>query len=190
MSDFSSAEVLVPGLNQFYVADVGEPFPTSIDDPIAGEWLNLGYFNTDGLKVSFERKSDRVMADQSFDPLRIIITEVPKMITLSLLQWNTETLRLGMGGGDVTVAGSGFHYEPPEESFVDERAVLLSMTDGERNYRIGYYKAMNQAKLDTNFTRSKASELPLEMVVLAADDGSRPFFIDTDDPAFTVTASA
>lgn len=191
-AEFSSSEVLVPGLNQLFVAEVGTDFPASISETIdENDWLNMGYFDTDGLKPSFSRESDRVMADQSFDPLRVIITAVPKTLGVNLLQWNADSLILAMGGGEVVEDAPGeFTYTPPDESFVDERAALISMIDGDREYRVGYRKVMNQAAMETSFVRSQASVLPIEFVSLAADEGLKPYFIQTNDPAFEATVSA
>lgn len=180
-----SGEVRVFGSQHLYTAPVGTAFPDDIDDPIdTDDWIELGYTSPEGPRFSFGREIYRVMSSQSFDPLRLVITALPKTVSADLLQWNGENLPLALGGGTVTEPTPGaFLYEPPDESEVDERALIVEGVDGDYTYRFCYRKSVNEAGVEFAFVRESESRFPVTMTILAADDEEKPFLIQTDDPA-------
>lgn len=185
MAGFDSGEVVVAGTGRVYVAPVGTPFPASIAEPIdPDDWEDVGYCTPEGATFNFGREINRVMAWQSFDPVRMVVTAVPKTVGFQLLQWNQATLKLALGGGTVNAyEGGEYEYEPADESFVDERALIVTGEDGDRSYRFCFRKAINEAGVEFDFVRENPSQLPISMVVLAADGGLKPYVIQTDDPA-------
>lgn len=178
-----SEEVVSVGFGHVYAAPVGTDFPASIADAVdLDDWADLGYCNEDGVKFEFGNEVNKIPAWQSFDPVRIIKTAVPKKVSFTLLQWNQHTLLLGLGGGDIDEGDTGeYTYEPPDPSFVDTRAFIIEGVDGEKNYRFCYRKGLNTAGVEFSFVRANAVEFPIAIEILAADGGGSPFFIQTDD---------
>ncbi len=179
-----SSEVRVTGTGHAYVAPLGTPIPAGIDSALthAAGWVELGYTTPEGARFSFGREVNDIMGWQSFDPLRTIVTSVPKTVSVDLLQWNQHTMKLGLGGGTVTEPVSGqYQYEPPDESFVDERMFAIEGTDGDFNYRFIFRKALNQGGVDFSFVRENPVVFPITMKVLAADAGAKAFLLQTDD---------
>lgn len=181
-----SGEVLVTGLGDIFTAPVGTAFPAlSVDLYTQAAWTQMGFVDPAGAKFDFGRNVNEIMAWQSFDPVRTVIKSVPKKITFNLLQWNIWTAELALGGGVVTEPNPGeFQYDPPDESFVDERALIVTGIDGDKNYRMCFRKALNEAGVSFSFVRENPALLPVTMSVLAADGGASTFIIQTDDPAF------
>lgn len=180
-----SGEVRVFGSQHVYTAPVGTAFPADITEEIdPADWTELGYTSPEGPRFSFGRDIYRVMSSQSFDPLRMVVTALPKTVAFDLLQWNGENLTLALGGGTVTEPSPGaFLYEPPDESEIEERAMIVEGVDGEYTYRFCYRKAANEGGVEFAFVRSAESRFPVTMTVLAADDAEKPFDIQSDDPA-------
>lgn len=180
-----SPEVRVFGTGNIYVAPVGTSFPATVSaavDPDAG-WVDLGYTTEEGARFQFSREVNRIPAWQSFDPIRMVVTGVPKQVMFDLQQWNQNTLKLALGGGTVTEPSAGeYQYEPPSEEFVDERALIVEGRDGDYTYRFCYRRAFNEQPVDFAMVRETSSPLPIGMSILAADNGLKPFLIQTDDP--------
>lgn len=177
------AEIVVTGTGHIYAGDVGVAFPASISDPVdLDDWVDLGYTTPAGAKFKFGRDVNLVEGWQSFDPLRIIVTKVPKEISFELLQWNQHTMKLGLGGGEVTEPSPGeYEYEPPDESFVDTRAFIIEGIDGEHHYRFCYRKGLNTNGVEFAFVRQDPVQFPITVQILAADGGAKPYLIQTDD---------
>lgn len=180
-----STEVRVAGTGHAYVAPLGTAIPAGIDSPLthAAGWVELGFTTEEGARFNFGREVNRIMGWQAFDPLRIVVTSVPKSISVDLLQWNQHTVKLAMGGGTVTEPSAGqYQYEPPAESFVDERMFAIEGIDGDYNYRFIYRKALNEGGVSFAFVRENPVVFPITMAILAADSGAKPWILQTDDP--------
>lgn len=183
-------EIVVTGTGHIYRAPVGTAFPRVSVAPPA-PWVDLGYASEDGAAFSFGRETNPIMGWQSFDPLRIVTTSIPKTIAVSLLQWNEHTHLTAMGGGTWSSPFSGeFEYEPPDPDFIDEFAYLITGSDGDFEYRIGYKRVMVSDKVDFSFVRANPVMLPITTTVLAAPDGSTPFIAQTTDDMLGATADA
>lgn len=186
-----SSEVRVAGTGHIYVAPVGTDFPASITEAVdTDDWAELGFVSEGGAKFKFGRDVTDVPAWQSYDPVRKIVTATPKSIAFDLEQWNRETIELALGGGEWTEPSPGeYEFEPPAESFIDERALIVEMTDGDVNYRFCYRKSTNTAGVEFALVRANAAMFPISMDVLAADAGAKPYFIQSDDPALEAVGS-
>lgn len=183
--DLDSDEVVVAGTGAVYVGDVGTPFPVSIDAEIdEDDWTNLGYISEEGPEFEFARDINEIMAWQSYDPIRIANKVLGKTIGAKLLQWNKTTWALANGGGTSNEFAAGqYEYEPPDESFVDERAIIVVGFDGDREYRFGFRKVLNIETVSFSFVREDAVELPVKFKVLAAPNGERPYILQHNDSA-------
>lgn len=185
MAGLDSGEVVVAGTGRVYVAPVGTAFPASIGEAIdPDDWEDIGYCSPEGARFNFGREINEIMAWQSFDPVRLVVTGVPKEVSFDCLQWNQATLKLALGGGTVIAyEGGEYEYEPADEEFVDERAFIVTGEDGDRNYRFCFRKAVNMQGVEFSLVRENPAQLPITMKVLAADNGLKPYVIQTDDEA-------
>ncbi|MCA1569309.1 MAG: hypothetical protein LC798_03095 [Chloroflexi bacterium] len=178
-------EVLVTGFGGVYEAPVGTAFPANIDTAIPAAFKEVGYITEDGARFSFGRDVNEIMAWQSRDPIRQVVTAVPKTVSFDIQQWNIRTVKLALGGGVVTeeAAGGAYRYDPPDEDFIDERAFIIVGEDGDIDYRFCFRRATNQAGVDFAFVRNDPAALPIELKVLAAGGGLKSYFVQSNDPA-------
>lgn len=187
---YDSDEVLVGGATDVFVAPVGTTFPTTITtatDTFAG-FSHLGYTTDDGVKPKLTRNIADVNSSQSFYPIRRIVTSLDIGVEFALQQWNSETLLLALGGGTITEPSNNvFKYTPPDESAIDERALLLRTVDGDKVYLWGFTRAENSRDFESSLVRTAEATLPIGMTVL--DPGSSDaFFMLTNDPAFVLAS--
>jgi hypothetical protein len=175
-------ELFVAGTGHIYRAPLGTAFPTSISAPVASPWVDLGYASEEGARFSFGRDVNEIMGWQSQDPLRIVTTQIPKEISVDLMQLNNETWKTALGGGSWTEPSPGeYQYEPPDESFNDEFAMIVEGTDNDRNFRFCFYRVINMSGVEFAMVRENPIMLPITVKVLANDNGA--YLVQTDDAA-------
>ena len=178
-------EVLVAGFGDIYEAPVGTAFPANIDAAIPDGFSAVGYVTEEGARFSFGRELNEIMAWQSRDPIRQVVTAIPKTVSFDVQQWNGRTAKLALGGGTITETAAGaFEFEPPDEDYIDERAFIVVGLDGDKNYRFCFRRATNEAGVEFAFVRDNPAVLPITLKVLAAGGGLKSYFVQTDDPSF------
>jgi hypothetical protein len=164
---------------------VGSTEPASISVALDAAFTELGYANEDGVKFTDGKTLQPIRVWQEFYEVRNIVTEREARVAFSLVQWNPDTVTLAFGGGTVTedVADTEFKYEPPDPEDVDERAAAVEWVDGTRNYRLIVPKCQVVENVETDLVRTGASLLPITLGVLGVS-GAKPWYLQTDDPAF------
>ena len=181
-----SDEVVVGGDGGVYVAAVGTTGPTDIETALDAGFTHLGYTTDDGLSLSPGMDITEIPAWQSFYPVRRIVTARSFDMGFTLLQWNQESIKLAFGGGSfATTAGppAYYTYTPPEPEDLDYRALVIEWEDGTKNFRLHVPKALVTDVGDLGINRTDAAGLDLTFS-LVATDGTQPFTLLTDDPAF------
>jgi hypothetical protein len=176
-------EIVVGADGALYVAEVGTTGPTDIDTTLGAGWAHLGYTNEDGVEITPGMDMSEINGWQSFYALRRIVTSRSLEIGVTLLQWNADTIKLAFGGGEVTTAAGVSTYSPPEPSVIDYRALVVEWADGDKGYRLHIPKALVTDTGGMSLNRSDASGINLTFA-LEATDGTDPFTLITDDPAF------
>jgi hypothetical protein len=76
-----------------------------------------------------------------------------------------------------------YRYEPPDVSEIVERAAVVEMMDGTATYRWHIKRCQQREAVEYKYTRDDAATLPVTLSILAAPDGSKPFYMTTDDPS-------
>ncbi len=186
-----SAEVVVASQGHLWVADLRDdpafPADTSATASPSSDWIDVGYITEDGPSFSVTPTVEDINAWQSADPIRRLVTSRVSSITASLEQWNQGTFGLAFGGGDWSQPSAGvFRYDPPaNEDALAEYAVILDLTDGDRNGRFVFYRATITDAVETTLTRSGAAVLPVTLNTLKPDDNDRSwYFVGDDEAAF------
>lgn len=179
-------EIVVGANGSIYVAPVGSTKPATINVPLGGEFVELGYATEDGVTWTDGKTLESIRAWQSFYDLRRIVSAKEGMIAFALMQWNGVTVPLAFGGGEITESapGSGlFEYVPPDPSVIDERMLVVEWADGDKDYRLGFSKGIVSENVETNVVRTAEARLPITFALLG-EEGVDPFFLQTNDPAF------
>lgn len=181
-----AGDVRVAGDAHIYLAPLLTAFPTFATAPDDADWTELGYVTPDGITLGFTREVNEIFAMQSTEPVRVVSTRLPKTVAFTMMQGGQDQLLLALGGGTFTTAGSVYKYEPPDPSVIDERAMVVEMLDGASKYRWYYKRVQNREGVEHKYLREEAATFPVTMQILAPTDNTKPFYMETDDPAFAV----
>lgn len=176
------------------IASLTDTMPTDIADCIPDEdlavdlpagFVDLGLLTDSGPKASFGRTVKDIPAWQSFDPVRSLVTAIPKQIEFDLEQWNDDNLSLGLGGTVITDTATGVMLEPEDDSFLNYKRLVIYAEDGGKHYAFCFRRTQNVKELTFPFGREDISALPIGMKVLKAPAGEgKAWYMLTDDPAF------
>lgn len=161
-------EVVVAGMQRVLVAPPGTEPPSDIDTEAGSDWTDLGYTTEDGIAFSFGLDSDTLMTSQTLDPVRMLVTARPKTITTPLRQWNEDTLILAMGGGSIE---DGV-FTPAPSSFIDVRALIVEIEDGDKKARFVGYRTMVSEAVEFSAVNTDGLVFPLTFSVLANEPAS------------------
>ena len=174
-----------------WVADEGATLPTDVDTAPATGWADLGYTTDDGVTFTIGKETETIMGWQSADPLRTLVTSEPKTVAFTLRQLGADEITATLGGAITeSEAGSGnFRWEPGEPGDVPVKMLLVDFVDGTNKYRFGFRRAQQLGESEIALVRTDAVNLPNEWSVLAASGSEKPWFIDSNDPAFTPAAA-
>jgi hypothetical protein len=180
-------EIVVGANGSFWIAPVGTAAPaTPVAAPGAG-WVDLGYTSEDGATVRDSKTLEVVNVWQLFYGARLIVTERDFNVSVALRQWNGDTFKTAMGGGEITEPAAGvFKYVPPDPEDAGEKAAMLDWADGSKHYRLVMPRGYGSESVESNIVRASAADLPYTHTVLGADSVT-PWYMLTDDPAFDPT---
>jgi hypothetical protein len=181
-----AGDVRVAGDAHIYLAPLLTTFPAFATEPDDADWTELGYVTTDGITLSFTREINEIFAMQSTEPVRVVSTRLPKTVAFTMMQEGYDQLLLALGGGTITNATGIYKYEPPDPSVIDERAMIVEMMDGTSTYRWYYKRVQNREGVEHKYMREEAATFPVTMQILAPTDNTKPFYMETNDPAFAV----
>lgn len=180
-------ELNVPGDGQAYFAPVGTTLPAENSDPtaaLAAAFVGAGYISEDGATLSVGSEVEDFMAWQSKQPVRRSKQTQDISVAFAMMQLNEENLPFAFGGGSVSSAGGRFTYRFPEaEDSLDERSLVLDTTDGDVHYRFVIARGTVSEAVETQFTKSAVSLLPVTFKALKPLSG-RTAYVITDAPGF------
>ena len=163
-----ATHVVVAGTGTVWVAVEGTAIPADLAAP-PSPWVDMGYTSEDGATLTFSREQEDIMAWQSSEPVRVLVTSEPKTIAFELLEFDAESIVLAFRGGTWTGTAPGpFTYEPPSAGASDVRALLIDAFDGLQQFRYVFPRVQLQGDVETTLARTDAVRLPLEFAVLAA----------------------
>lgn len=176
-----SGEIAVGATGNVWRGTVGTPFPTNISADVDETlWTDLGFCSEEGVRFKFNRETTELGAWQSFDPVRILTSKIPKEIAHDFLQWNQNTWATAMGGGTWSGSAPNYVYTPPPPEELDQFAEIVELRDGDEVIRLCYYKVQNMSGVEFAATRDNAMILPVTVKVLAADGTNPPFIMQTN----------
>lgn len=174
MAGIDADQVVVGSFGNIYVAAGGTALPASYAAALTAiantaVWRSLGYVDENGVSFTAGKTETDILAWQTQDPIRKIITARTGSFTAALMQINSDTLPFALGGGAWTFgAGDTFLYEFPLASDGSvERAMLVDIEDGATRIIIGFYRATVTGDVTTQFVRNSAGKLPLTVSLLS-----------------------
>jgi hypothetical protein len=158
-------------LNQhLYVAPVGTAMPTDVSTALPAAWIDVGYIGEDSASINPSVDTEEIRAAQSLYAVRRVVTGRAFTLSLTLLQRNAETLKMGFGGGTVETTGGVSTYTPPSAGELYERAFVFEVEDGEDKARFCLYKGMPSLSGEISFARADTG-YELEIQSLPTEGG-------------------
>lgn len=182
--------VMIAANGSVHVAPSGTTLPDDVSTALATEYVDLGYINSDGATFNQERETNEITPWQSLRPIKRVTESVSEEVSFALLQWDADTIPFAFGGGTIeeTDVDSGeFVYTPPDPEDIDERVLVVEWAYDDANFRLVVPKVMVEGSVETELTRSSASELPLTLAIIGTD-GAAPYQIYSDHPAWEPAA--
>lgn len=182
-----SSEVFVGNSGNVWLAPVGTPLPTADGTALNAAFIDLGYFNENGVAMTNGRTISEVRAWQSYAPLRRIVASMITSWAFSMLQVNSFNLAVAFGGGTVTEPTTGhFNYTAPTPAEgITQWALVLDIQDEAGKLRFTTSKVELEGDVSLAFTRNEALVLPVTLTVL--DPGTSALFnILSDLPQLSV----
>lgn len=176
-------EIVVGANGSVYVAPVGTAGPTDTTTALNASFIDLGYVSDDGVEITPGMDSADINAWQSFYPVRRIVTARTLEISLTLLQWNEDSIELAFGGGSVATNVGVYTYTPPSPDEIDYRAMVVEWADDTKNYRLHIPKVLVTDTSSLSLNRTDPAGLALTFSAQGTD-GASTFSLITDDPAF------
>lgn len=180
----TTEDIRVGANSNLFVAPVGTALPANIGAAMPAGWVNIGYTDENGFKVTDTKEKIEIPVAQLFYPARVLIGSRGFDLEAALRQFDGPTVQLAFGGGEITEDSTGmFRYVPPDPEFIDERAMCAEFLDGDFTYRFIIPRGLVSNNVTSEFLRTKAADLPITFSVIGSDDAS-PWLILTDDPSF------
>lgn len=162
-----SENVIVAGTGGIYVAPEGTALPAALA-ALAAPWVELGYVGDEGVTFGISRDVEDVLAWQSAEPVRRLVTAEPKTIGFELLEFGTpDTVKLALRGGVISVATGVATLTPAAAGGSDIRAMVIEAEDDGSTWRFCYQAVELSGDVEWGLTKSDATRLPLEFAVLA-----------------------
>src|SRR5680860_985390 len=184
----SADSIIIAGSGSTSVAPVGSTLPIDVLTALDAAFIDLGYITEEGASFRRSKSTEPITAWQSFNALKYVVTEVADEVEFMLRQWDANTLPLAFAGGAIatTAAVVGppavpvyYTYTPPDPEDIDERALVLEWLYDTSTFRLVIPRIMVTSGVETQLTRSQASDLPITAGVLATD-GAAPWTIISD----------
>lgn len=169
---FDANEIVVAPFGHIFIAPVGTPVPTDIDDvpdDIDADWQDLGYLSEDGIQSTFGLETLDIRAWQAETPVRRQVSARTGAITVSLMEWSEETVVTAFGGGTWTAGGGNtFTYEfPTAADTIAEYAVMFDVEDGDTHHAFMFSRATISGDVTPQWVRGQAALLPVTFALLA-----------------------
>lgn len=185
----TAANILVGAGGSVFVGPVGAVLPTDLATALDPSFADLGFISEDGITLSASTDVTDIAAFQSLLPVRKIVTGRNFDLSLTLREWQEQTLLLAFGGGEVSEPSAGiYRYDPPTAGdALYERAMVVEWRDGAKNYRLVINRGTVSEAVETSITRTSAADLPITFSVL--DDDGETYYLLSDDPALEPAGS-
>lgn len=168
----------------------GATFPADLSDPTGTGFWFAGATDEESLKFPHKPTWQEVTAHQSDYPVKMIQTKSEGSVQITLKEWSAQNFQAVYGGGTFTeIAGPpALHrFAPPAFNVGLELGCLFDVLSGTYTYRFIVPRCQNLDGVELELPKTKESLLPLSLAILGTD-GTDPWYLLTDDPAFTAPA--
>jgi hypothetical protein len=190
MPGLEASNVVVASFGHIYIAPEGTALPADVTTPLPAAWEDIGYVGEDGVTFTLSRDTEDIMAWQSTEAVRRLVTAEPKELAFELLEFDPESVQLAFRGGSMSKTGTAPDetaiYEPPVPGAESIKAACVEWLDGDDTWRFCAKRVEVSGDVEFVLTRTDAIRLPLTLAILAADPPG--WTILSDDEAWLAQA--
>lgn len=163
--------VFVAAEGVLYVADTSAAAPTDAETPVGGDFTDVGGFGKDGLGIRPSMETSPFRFFGSFFDDLLLVTSRGLQLTVTLYEWNQESVKLAFDGGEVTGSGDSWAYTPPTPRSINEKSVILDLFYGDKIHRWYFPRVRVSEVGDISFTNETPNPIPLTFTVLQSNIG-------------------
>lgn len=132
----NSNSTLVVKTGRFYFAPVGTVAPSDLGE-IPSAWKEVGHTSVDDiLSWATEGGEKTVLASLQSSSLRSTTSARTESFSVSLLQWDKETLPFYFGSNMKLISGSSIFHGVASNPTPVKRALLIVLEDGQNKFAI------------------------------------------------------
>ena len=186
----SSAELVVAANGHVSVAPFGTALPTEEVSTLNSAFLDVGYVSETGVTFTNTPTVVDVLAWQSMNPIRKLVTARALTAACVLQQWNQETFAVAFGGGTWTMVSPGsYRYDPPVDgAALTEYSVVLDVIDGAKNLRWVIKRCSVTDAVTSNLLRTAAATLPVTFSARTPDGDVTPWYFLSNATEFSLAS--
>ncbi len=169
----TAAETIAKSSGDLYEAPAGTAAPdvADIGDMAALElagWVHVGWVDEDGPQpAGFEGETTKHYGWNRIAPARATTRRTEPEISVGLLQWNTENLQRYFPGA--TADALTETVTVPEDVVTAEKAVLITVTDGDKTIAMWVSKATVRGGDSFEFPGDGLTPIPVVYDVLGGE---------------------
>lgn len=168
----NSAAVRLGKTGQLSVADIGSTRPTDSTTVLDAAYVGLGYVSEDGVTVTPDETTERIVAWQNAAIVRTTTTEATVTVQLTLIETRGKVKELYHKGSTVDVVSAGewkIEVKPPTE---DRRQFVLDVSDGSKNYRLDIGNGEVSDRGDITYASGDEIGYDITITCYPDDDGN------------------
>jgi hypothetical protein len=186
----SETEVFIAGTGHLWLGEVGTTLPAPNTDPTAppGDFIDAGYTEEEGVAVRGVTEISEHRVWQNTSPVRRARRLQVQEIQAGLVQHNESNYPAAFGGGSIDTSGGFPTYTfPIAGDALAEYAVVLDVTDGDRNARL-VVPRMNSGLEDVEIQFNADNMAVLQLLLRSLATDVAPYWIFDDAASFAASS--
>jgi hypothetical protein len=182
-----SMNVMVGLVGDVAIADYSDSLalPTNESTALDAAYDDIGFVTDDGATVNASADKTDIMAWQSDYPVRSINQSRSFEVAFSCLEFNTTTIALAFGGGEVKVTSGKAVYTPPKTGTLTYKSLVLEWEDEGYKTRLVVPRGTVSSDVSAGINKQGAITLPITFTANPADSVTDAYKIYSNHPALT-----
>ena len=176
--------ILVGTTGTVSVAPTGTAAPTTTSGALNAAFIDGGFLTEEGFTFTESKEITDVNVWQGFYPARKMVTARAVQVSFGLREWKKATIEFALGG-TVTANHPNHTYVPPLPTAIGLRSLVIDWQDGTRYFRLYFPTGLVTENVESNFTRTDSSILPVTFEATDPGGGTNIFTLFTNDVAFS-----
>lgn len=157
LSGQDSTQVLVAPNGKILTAPLGTTQPTDVTTSWAAGWVDLGYADENGVKITPSLTTVNLSAWQSAAPVKTLVTNIGLDLDFNLDQFNADVTSLYFFGATWASLGGGvFKLNMASTPVSQERMMGIEWSDGTVTNRMVIPRGMVSKQTAASLTRKDA----------------------------------